>query len=103
MKLLSTLAKRIGETTKSLGKTSKELGKEMQQLGDDAEKGVRQFLDVGTGLPTADNTHESVGEAYYVLAGSGTVRSPEAYKRKRSRPSLVNISIASKNGRLATW
>src|ERR1700754_80413 len=23
-----------------------------------AEKGVRQFLDVGTGLPTADNTHE---------------------------------------------
>src|SRR5262249_51039259 len=22
------------------------------------EKGVRQFLDIGTGLPTADNTHE---------------------------------------------
>ena len=24
----------------------------------DREAGVRQFLDVGTGLPTADNTHE---------------------------------------------
>src|SRR5690606_40392953 len=23
-----------------------------------AEAGIRQFLDVGTGLPTADNTHE---------------------------------------------
>ena len=23
-----------------------------------AEEGVRQFLDIGTGLPTADNTHE---------------------------------------------
>ena len=23
-----------------------------------AEAGVRQFLDIGTGLPTADNTHE---------------------------------------------
>lgn len=22
------------------------------------EQGIRQFLDVGTGLPTADNTHE---------------------------------------------
>jgi hypothetical protein len=25
------------------------------------EAGVRQFLDIGTGLPTADNTHEIVG------------------------------------------
>jgi S-adenosyl methyltransferase len=23
-----------------------------------AEAGIRQFLDIGTGLPTADNTHE---------------------------------------------
>ena len=23
-----------------------------------AERGVRQFLDIGTGLPTADNTHD---------------------------------------------
>src|SRR6516162_243344 len=23
-----------------------------------AERGIRQFLDIGTGLPTADNTHE---------------------------------------------
>jgi hypothetical protein len=23
-----------------------------------AEHGVRQFLDIGTGLPTADNTHD---------------------------------------------
>jgi S-adenosyl methyltransferase len=23
-----------------------------------AEAGVRQFLDIGTGLPSADNTHE---------------------------------------------
>jgi mannose-6-phosphate isomerase-like protein (cupin superfamily) len=29
---------------------------------------------VAPGATTADNTHESVGEAYYVLAGSGTVK-----------------------------
>jgi hypothetical protein len=28
----------------------------VQQLA--AAHGVRQFLDIGTGLPTADNTHE---------------------------------------------
>src|SRR5499427_2942122 len=32
------------------------LGDVVQQLA--AAHGVRQFLDIGTGLPTADNTHE---------------------------------------------
>src|SRR3954464_12372364 len=32
------------------------LGRMVHFLADDA--GIRQFLDVGTGLPTADNTHE---------------------------------------------
>ncbi|WP_343243135.1 SAM-dependent methyltransferase [Streptomyces sp. SID12501] len=32
------------------------LGRAVRYLAD--EQGVRQFLDVGTGLPTADNTHE---------------------------------------------
>ncbi|MFI1352766.1 SAM-dependent methyltransferase [Streptomyces sp. NPDC020898] len=32
------------------------LGRAVRYLAD--ERGVRQFLDVGTGLPTADNTHE---------------------------------------------
>ncbi len=32
------------------------LGRAVRHLAD--EQGVRQFLDVGTGLPTADNTHE---------------------------------------------
>jgi hypothetical protein len=33
------------------------LGRVVRYLA--GEKGVRQFLDVGTGLPTADNTHEA--------------------------------------------
>ncbi|MFI6698930.1 SAM-dependent methyltransferase [Streptomyces sp. NPDC050509] len=32
------------------------LGRTVRHLA--AERGVRQFLDIGTGLPTADNTHE---------------------------------------------
>ena len=32
------------------------LGRAVQYLA--AEAGIRQFLDIGTGLPTADNTHE---------------------------------------------
>ncbi|NEY36941.1 SAM-dependent methyltransferase [Streptomyces sp. PRKS01-65] len=32
------------------------LGRAVRHLA--AEQGVRQFLDIGTGLPTADNTHE---------------------------------------------
>ncbi|NEA66981.1 SAM-dependent methyltransferase [Streptomyces sp. SID12488] len=32
------------------------LGRTVRQLAGDA--GIRQFLDIGTGLPTADNTHE---------------------------------------------
>jgi hypothetical protein len=32
------------------------LGRVIRHLG--AEAGIRQFLDIGTGLPTADNTHE---------------------------------------------
>ncbi|MFC9127805.1 SAM-dependent methyltransferase [Streptomyces sp. NPDC057099] len=32
------------------------LGRAVRQLAE--EQGVRQFLDIGTGLPTADNTHE---------------------------------------------
>lgn len=32
------------------------LGRAVRHLVDEA--GIRQFLDVGTGLPTADNTHE---------------------------------------------
>lgn len=31
------------------------LGDAVRQL---AGNGIRQFLDIGTGLPTADNTHE---------------------------------------------
>ncbi|MEU0738940.1 SAM-dependent methyltransferase [Streptomyces sp. NPDC006134] len=32
------------------------LGRSVHHLA--AERGIRQFLDIGTGLPTADNTHE---------------------------------------------
>jgi hypothetical protein len=32
------------------------LGRAIRYLA--GEAGVRQFLDIGTGLPTADNTHE---------------------------------------------
>ncbi|MFJ1911777.1 SAM-dependent methyltransferase [Streptomyces sp. NPDC088147] len=32
------------------------LGRAVRELA--AERGIRQFLDIGTGLPTADNTHE---------------------------------------------
>lgn len=32
------------------------LGRAVRHLAD--ERGIRQFLDVGTGLPTADNTHQ---------------------------------------------
>ncbi|MGW6241253.1 SAM-dependent methyltransferase [Streptomyces sp. NPDC055037] len=32
------------------------LGRAVRKLA--AERGIRQFLDIGTGLPTADNTHE---------------------------------------------
>ena len=32
------------------------LGRAVQYLA--GEEGIRQFLDIGTGLPTADNTHE---------------------------------------------
>jgi len=37
-----------------------------------AERGVRQFLDIGTGLPTASNTHEVAQAA--VLARSARPR-----------------------------
>lgn len=36
-----------------------------------AEVGIRQFLDIGTGLPTADNTHE-VAQRVDPRAGSST-------------------------------
>jgi S-adenosyl methyltransferase len=36
-----------------------------------AEQGIRQFLDVGTGLPTLNNTHE-VAQAADPPAGSST-------------------------------
>src|SRR5689334_25360677 len=32
------------------------LGRAIRYLAD--EEGIRQFLDIGTGLPTADNTHQ---------------------------------------------
>src|SRR5262245_9756282 len=32
------------------------LGRSIRYLA--GEEGIRQFLDIGTGLPTADNTHE---------------------------------------------
>jgi ubiquinone/menaquinone biosynthesis C-methylase UbiE len=32
------------------------LGRAVRYLADEA--GIRQFLDIGTGLPTADNTHQ---------------------------------------------
>jgi hypothetical protein len=36
----------------------KTLGRMVTYLARDVEPGVRQFLDIGTGLPTVDNTHE---------------------------------------------
>jgi hypothetical protein len=44
------------------------LGRAIRYLA--GEEGVRQFLDIGTGLPTADNTHEV---AQRVAAGSRIV------------------------------
>jgi S-adenosyl methyltransferase len=36
-----------------------------------AEAGIRQFLDIGTGIPTANNTHE-VAQAVTRMRGSST-------------------------------
>ena len=36
-----------------------------------AEAGIRQFLDIGTGIPTANNTHE-VAQGAAPTAGSST-------------------------------
>ena len=36
------------------------------------EAGIRQFLDIGTGLPTADNTHEVAQRVAPAVAGSST-------------------------------
>jgi hypothetical protein len=47
------------------------------------EAGVRQFLDIGTGLPTADNTHEVARRA---AAGSRIVVAPGLVLITRLRP-----------------
>jgi hypothetical protein len=38
-----------------------------------AEAGIRQFLDLGTGLPTADNTHEVAGSYLVINHASNAV------------------------------
>jgi S-adenosyl methyltransferase len=40
-----------------------------------AESGIRQFLDVGTGLPSANNTHEG--------GAVGVIRLPRSLRRQR--------------------
>jgi hypothetical protein len=47
------------------------LGRAVARLAGDA--GIRQFLDVGTGLPTADNTHEVAGSYLVINHASNAV------------------------------
>jgi hypothetical protein len=53
--------------------------------------GIRQFLDIGTGLPTADNTHEVAQriapESRVVYVDNDPLVQPES--PKRSRPAAV--------------
>jgi S-adenosyl methyltransferase len=52
-----------------------------------AEAGIRQFLDIGTGLPSADNTHE-VAQRTAPQSGSCTWTTTIASRvvRTRARP-----------------
>jgi hypothetical protein len=40
------------------------------------EAGVRQFLDIGTGLPTADNKHEVASRAWCSRSSGGPIPPP---------------------------
>jgi hypothetical protein len=76
-----------------------------------AERGIRQFLDIGTGLPTADNTHEVAQRAApgarivyadYDRCKSGCVHGMEALSRPQycalrdgdARKTCTNIILA---------
>src|SRR6266498_683249 len=59
------------------------------------EMGIRQFLDIGTGLPTANNTHEVAqrvapeSRIVYVDNDPLVLRSEEHTSELQSRPHLV--------------
>ncbi|MGW3493949.1 SAM-dependent methyltransferase [Streptomyces sp. NPDC001020] len=64
------------------------LGRAVRYLA--AEQGIRQFLDIGTGLPTADNTHEVAQrvapDARIVYADNDPVVLAHAHALLRSTP-----------------
>jgi hypothetical protein len=53
-------AERIGETLPTLPALAKSVRVFLKEIVHSlaADDGIRQFLDIGTGMPTADNTHE---------------------------------------------
>ena len=53
-----TVSSRRGQVLPGVRANRKFLGRAVRYLA--GEAGIRQFLDIGTGLRTADNTHEAV-------------------------------------------
>lgn len=64
------------------------LGRAVEHLA--GEQGIRQFLDIGTGLPTADNTHEVAQrvapDARIVYVDNDPWSSPTPVLCSRARP-----------------
>jgi len=58
------------------------LGRAVRYLADEA--GIRQFLDIGTGLPTADNTHQ-IAQQLARSRGSSTSTTTRSYWCTRAR------------------
>ena len=62
------------------------LGRAVRYLA--AEAGIRQFLDLGTGLPTAKNTHQ-VAQEIAATPGSCTSQRPDRARLRRALPTSV--------------
>jgi S-adenosyl methyltransferase len=78
------------------------LGRAVRYLA--GEAGIRHFLDIGTGLPTADNTHQvaqSVApESRIVYADNDRCKSGCAHAR--NPPGFMNFSEVRQPGRLTS-
>ena len=68
-----------------------------------AEAGIRQFLDIGTGIPTANNTHEvaqraAAGSSWPSPAWSGSPAGGPTPTSKRPAPRVCWGGVARKPG-----
>jgi hypothetical protein len=68
-----------------------------------AEAGIRQFLDIGSGMPTAGNTHEVVQavalESLVVYAGNDHCKTP-GVRQRSFRRGLGTAGSCRSRGRL---